>query len=81
MRNDLGQVLEGEMDFWDEYYRESEICELLRIEPSTLRGRISSGTEHPPYQELRRGVRVYPKNLFAEWARERRVIYDVKSAS
>jgi hypothetical protein len=69
------------MEFWDEFYTEDQVCSLLRIKPSTLKSRISTGTEHPPYQELRRGVRVYPKNLFLKWVKERKVMFDVKAAS
>lgn len=64
----------------DEYLTESELCQILGIKSSTLAGRRSCGTNHPPYVEVGK-VRLYPKRMFLEWIAKRPVIWEVKSAS
>jgi len=63
-----------------EYFTEQEVCKIMRLKQSTLAGRISRGTEHPPYVEIGR-ERYYPKKMFFEWAQKRPVIWSVKDAS
>jgi predicted site-specific integrase-resolvase len=63
-----------------EYFSEEEICSILKISRATLRSRIYSGTEHPPYVELGR-VRYFPRRMFLDWAAKRRVIWAVHDAS
>lgn len=60
-----------------EHLTEQEVCEILKIKPSTLASRRSCGTEHPPYIQIGK-VRWYPKNLFLHWMSERPIVWDVK---
>lgn len=63
------------------YFTEEEMAKVLRISVGTLRCRRSRGSNHPPYVSLRRGVVVYPKELFLRWVADKPVIWEVKSAS
>jgi hypothetical protein len=73
--------LESIQDLKSKYFFEEDVLRILKIKKSTLSGRLSRGTEHPPYIELSRGVRIYPKREFMDWISKRRVIWEVKSAS
>lgn len=61
-------------------YSEEEMARILRIKISTLRQRIGSGTNHPPYKEWVRGVLIFPKAEFKTWGIDKPIIYEVKSA-
>lgn len=63
------------------YLTLDEVCGILKIKPKTLRARLGTGTEHPPYVEIRRGVYMFPKNLFLDWIGKRPIVWEVKSAS
>jgi hypothetical protein len=67
--------------FEGEYLTLEQMSEVLRLEPSTLASRISRGTDHPPYLELRRGVKVFPKRMFLDWVAKKTVFWEVKGAS
>lgn len=62
----------------EDFYSEHEMAQILNIKLRTLRLRIGTGTEHPPYIEIGR-ERLFPKDLFREWARKRPLVYEVKS--
>jgi hypothetical protein len=64
----------------DDFFSEEEMARMMRIKVATLKRRIATGTEHPPYVEIGR-ERLFPRDQFREWARNRKVIYEVKSAS
>ncbi len=63
------------------YFTEEQILSILKIKKTTLRDRIYNGTEHPPYMELGRGYRLFPKEMFIEWIRTRPITWEVKRAS
>lgn len=63
------------------YFTEQEMANLMRLKESTLRSRRATGTEHPPYIEVRRGFVLYPKQDYFEWLAERPRRREVRSAS
>lgn len=65
----------------DDHLTEAEVAKILKIKANTLVQRIYSGTEHPPFIEIARGERIYPKALFRAWVAGKKVIWEVKSAS
>lgn len=73
---------EAVQDFLSESYLTlDQAAAVLKIKVKTLRSRLGTGTEHPPYVELRRGVYLFPKRLFLDWIGKRPIIWEVKSAS
>lgn len=65
----------------NDYLTEEEVCQALKIKPQTLRGRLSNGTNHPPYVKVRSGVRLYHKRMFVEWIGKLPVQWEAKSAT
>lgn len=60
-----------------EYYSESEMADILRVEVKTLRSRRSRGTNHPPYVQIGRYV-LYPKELVNKWLMTLPVTWEVR---
>lgn len=69
-------------DFASYSYSELEVADMLGITPETLRQRIYSGKNHPPYQCPSRGTYWFPKELFRDWAAKKVPIkYEASNAS
>ena len=63
----------------EDFLTDEDVCEILKIKPSTLASRRSCGTNHPPYIEIGK-VRWYPKAMFIEWMKKQPVLWEVKGA-
>lgn len=60
------------------FYSEDEMCALLKIKRATLRGRIASGTGHPPPVKPRPGVYFFNKQQFEDWLSSLPLLTEVK---
>lgn len=62
----------------EEFFSLEEMARVLRLKPQTLKRRIGSGTEHPPYTKIE-GEYLFPRDLFRDWALKRPIIWEVRN--
>jgi hypothetical protein len=71
----------NEDEFKKNYYSEAEIAEILGLELSTMRSRITRRSNCPPFWSPKRGLYYFPKGEFIDWCRAQGLTYEVQSAS
>jgi hypothetical protein len=64
----------------DDFYSLDEMAAILRLKTSTLKSRIYTGTEHPPYKKISTDY-LFPKVEFREWVLLRPSIREVRRVS
>lgn len=62
----------------DEYWSLEEMAKIIKIKSTTLKRRVSSGTNHPPVTIIA-GEYLFPKDLFPQWARNHPILWEVRS--
>lgn len=68
-------------EFARHYYTESQVAELLGIAAATMRRRIITRSNCPPYWSPRRGRYFFPKSELVDWCRSQGLTFEVKSVS
>lgn len=68
-------------EFRQNYYTEAEVAGLLGLELSTMRRRIITRSNCPPFWSPRRGLYWFPKGEFLDWCRSQGLTFEVKSVS
>ena len=75
----LDELVEGLIN--EHYFTETQVCLILGIGDVTLSQRRSTGTNHPPYIKVSKHRYLYPKDLFFNWMRSKKIWEEVKSVS
>lgn len=62
----------------DDFYSFEQVAKTLGLKPSTLKQRIYTGSDHPPYKKIEREY-VFPADEFRLWALKKPTAYEANS--